>query len=600
MVAEISYIAGLLFACILALCIAYRAWLNRETAGAPALGATALLAAIWAGGAVGVSLATGDTATLRWHQFSYIGIVWTPAAFAVLALSYTGHERYLTRGVVAGLVAIGGVFLALVWTNPIHNLFWAEITFDSAVLDSISTSPGPGFLLFVVFSYVLLVVGSVLLVRYALTAPDLYRTQTVALLLAVAAPWAANIPSSLQLVSTDLTPVALSVTAVSVWVAMFLYQLTSFAPVALRTVFESISTGLYMVDHQGRIVDLNSAGRELFALDDVVGAPFAEVVPAPVAEQFHTADDHEQEVIELDTPGSATESAPRYYSLQVTPVETKRGRQKGRLVVIDDVTSRQRQRQQLRTQNERLQEFSSVVSHDLRNPLNVASGNLQLAKQEHESSHIDSAQQALDRMETLIGDLLALARQGVESTNPEPTGLASATTTAWETVDTGAATLHNETARTVVADRSQLQQLFENLFRNAVEHSVTPGAGTPPDTAGHGPANHDSRPSQSDADHSSRSGSRTHPDATGDGGWDVTVTVGELDNGFYVADNGPGIPPGEREQVFESGYSTNEEGTGLGLRIVEQVAKAHDWEVALTESVDGGARFEITGVGFVE
>jgi signal transduction histidine kinase len=67
-----------------------------------------------------------------------------------------------------------------------------------------------------------------------------------------------------------------------------------------------------------------------------------------------------------------------------------------------------------------------------------------------------------------------------------------------------------------------------------------------------------------------------------------------------VADDGPGIPADEREAVFDAGYSTAEEGNGFGLRIVDQVVAAHGWEIAVTESADGGARFEITGVSFVE
>jgi len=584
MIFEATYIATLVLACSFSLWITYRAWLNRETTGATALGTTALLAAIWAGGAIGASLATGDAATLRWHQFSYIGIVWTPAAFVVLALSYTGYGRYLSSRVVASLGAVGGAFLVLVWTNSLHHTFWTEVTHNSEVLNSFSTAPGPAFWAFVVFSYAMLTLGSVLLVRHALTAPDLYQIQTAALLVAVAAPWAANIPSSLQLVSVDLTPVALSVTAVAVWVAMFRYRLTSFAPVALRTVFESISTGVYVLDRQDRVVDTNRAGLDLFALDsDVVGTPFVDIAPASVVKQFQAVGDHGQDVVAVDSLDPTAESEQRYYSVQVTPVETGGGRQKGRLVVINDVTDRQRQRQQLETQNERLQEFTSVVSHDLRNPLNVASGNLQLAQQEHENSHLDSVEQALDRMETLIEDLLALARQGVESTDPESIRLAEAVTTAWETVKTGEATLQSETMRTVVADRSRLHQLFENLFRNAVEHgSTSPDSQTHQDAGEHGSTSPDSQ---------------THQDA-GDGtSADVALTVGDLDDGFYIADDGPGIPPEERERVFEGGYSTSENGTGFGLRIVQQIAETHDWEIEVTKSAEGGARFEITGVG---
>jgi signal transduction histidine kinase len=119
----------------------------------------------------------------------------------------------------------------------------------------------------------------------------------------------------------------------------------------------------------------------------------------------------------------------------------------------------------------------------------------------------------------------------------------------WNSVATDQATLEVEQLPVITADRSQVKQLFENLYRNAVEH----------------------------------------------GGTDVTVSVGAMDDGFYVADTGPGIPESEREAVFEAGYSTNQEGTGFGLRIVEEVADAHGWEVAVTESTQGGARFEMTG-----
>jgi signal transduction histidine kinase len=75
----------------------------------------------------------------------------------------------------------------------------------------------------------------------------------------------------------------------------------------------------------------------------------------------------------------------------------------------------------------------------------------------------------------------------------------------------------------------------------------------------------------------------------------VIVTVGDLEDGFYVADDGVGIPPDDREAVFESGYSADD-GTGLGLSIVRQVATEHGWDVSLTGSDAGGARFEFTGV----
>jgi signal transduction histidine kinase len=107
---------------------------------------------------------------------------------------------------------------------------------------------------------------------------------------------------------------------------------------------------------------------------------------------------------------------------------------------------------------------------------------------------------------------------------------------------------------TVEADASRLTQLLENLYRNAIEHS----------------------------------------DET------VTVSVGPVDDGFYVADSGPGISEAERSGIFEAGYTIRDEGTGFGLRIVEQIATAHGWEIAVSESESGGARFEFTAVERVE
>jgi signal transduction histidine kinase len=73
------------------------------------------------------------------------------------------------------------------------------------------------------------------------------------------------------------------------------------------------------------------------------------------------------------------------------------------------------------------------------------------------------------------------------------------------------------------------------------------------------------------------------------------VTVGPIEDGFYVADDGPGIPEDQYDEVLERGFTTSDTGTGLGLSIVRTVVDAHGWDITVTSSTDGGARFEITG-----
>jgi PAS domain S-box-containing protein len=223
--------------------------------------------------------------------------------------------------------------------------------------------------------------------------------------------------------------------------------------------------------------------------------------------------------------------------------------------------------ERLERQNDRLEEFASVVSHDLRNPLNVAQGRTELAAADCDSEHLDAVSRAHTRMETLISDLLRLAREGEQVRETQPVRLSELVESCWETVETDDASLTVERDLRFRADANRFRQVIENLVRNALEH----------------------------------------------GGRNVAITVGALGDGhadgagstaseagFFVEDNGPGIPPKSREDVFDAGYSTSQEGAGFGLRIVEQVVTAHGWSIDVTDGAAGGARFEITGVAPVE
>ena len=213
---------------------------------------------------------------------------------------------------------------------------------------------------------------------------------------------------------------------------------------------------------------------------------------------------------------------------------------------------RQATTDRLAEKNENIERLASALSHDLRNPLSVLDGSLALARETGDREHFERCERAVDRIERLADDLLTLMRAGDDVVERETVTLESLVRGCWETVATAEASLVVESDRELAADRSRAEQLFENLFRNAVEHG-------------------------------------------GDG---VTVRVGTLpdDDGFYVEDDGPGIPSDERDEVLEWGYSTQTTGTGFGLGIVTTVADAHGWSLTVTEGDTGGARFEVRGV----
>ena len=219
--------------------------------------------------------------------------------------------------------------------------------------------------------------------------------------------------------------------------------------------------------------------------------------------------------------------------------------------LIAHTLARNERRLELRRQTERLEQFSAVVSHDLRNPLNVLSGYLDLVEDDVARPKYEAMDRAVHRMETLIEDLLMLAKRGDAIDETESVSVAALAEDAWDSVRAPKATLTvGGDVGHVEADPGRLRQLFENLFRNAVDH----------------------------------------------GGPDVNIEVGTDGDrsgvrGMYVADDGPGVPPDARDSLFDSGFSTAGS-SGLGLAIVDRIADAHGWELEVRN--DGGAVFELS------
>ncbi|WP_436923031.1 ATP-binding protein [Halosimplex amylolyticum] len=334
----------------------------------------------------------------------------------------------------------------------------------------------------------------------------------------------------------------------------------------LDSLLENVPLSIYVKDRRSRHVRVSDGmlglngppylespdGKRHHAPADLVGKTDYDLYP-PTLSEGAVADDRHV----VETGESIEDRIERAYGddLEETYVTTAKapwrdehGNVLGVVGVTRDVTERKKYEKQLERQNERLERFASAISHDLRNPLEVALGRLEFARTDGDEEHFDAVERSLYRIDGLIDDVLTLAREGEAVSDPEPTDLASVARDAWKVVETADATLDVRTDATLLADGGRLQQLLENVFRNSIEHA----------------------------------------------GPDVTVTVGDLGarQGFYVADDGPGIPEADRDDVFDSGYSTSEDGTGLGLSIVRTIAEAHGWEVDVAESDAGGVADE--------
>ncbi|ELZ12231.1 multi-sensor signal transduction histidine kinase [Halovivax asiaticus JCM 14624] len=562
---------------VVTLSVAILALRNRETDGATALAVTASSITIWLLGDLGATLATTVSASTRWVQFLWIGAALTPTAMFVFVVRYTGRTRFLTDWVRAGLVVATGLVIAVVFTHGSHTLLWREVYAAPATPIGIAFDHGPAFYAYTVYAYSLTAAATFFVARFYHRSKTIYRGQAAALGVGILAPWIASTVFVFGGTTFDPSSLAFTVTAAAFAVAILRYRFVDVMPVARETIVDAIEDGVLVLDRQGRIVDANPQAIALLGVDSsIIGRDAGDELPDSITNR-NRSDSHDQVTIRDDEHS-------RYLAIDETEITDRQARPIGRLLIVRDVTEQRRYERELERQNERLDRFASVVSHDLRNPLNVADGYRSILAERYDDTELDEIQTALDRMEHIIEDVLTLARHGDVVADPTLVDLGTLATTAWNGVDTADATLRIETGdHRLTADDSRLTQALENLFRNAVEHGST----SPP--------------------------SSTRQDAVEHGGPDVTVTVGTIDvddvpnsaseqavapetgerAGFYVADDGVGIPEDAREDVLESGYSTNADGTGLGLDIVTQIVEAHGWSLAVTESADGGARIEI-------
>lgn len=278
--------------------------------------------------------------------------------------------------------------------------------------------------------------------------------------------------------------------------------------------------------------------------------------------------------------------------------------------IVYDITDRKRREEQLAEKNEFLDEFASVLAHDIATPLNVIENNARMIELEHDASRTAEIYDATERISGQIDALRSLAQQGHKTGDTEPVSLRAVAEVAWEETETWDATLQIRTADTVSADPLLLRELFQNLFENAVDHAVTPDTGEPVRDAklshdrGQAPApgsTPDGEPVRSVADDDPTDESTLQLAAPSEQA--VAVEVGSLEDGdgggngsgFYVADDGPGIPPEKRSRIFEQGYTTTASGSGFGLAIVQRIVESHGWEITV-DTPQGdltGAQFEI-------
>ncbi len=327
-----------------------------------------------------------------------------------------------------------------------------------------------------------------------------------------------------------------------------------------KTLVENSAEGMLTIDKESTIVYANPAIEEIlgYTPEELIGSSKMKIIPerlrpvhaAALETYVNTGERNiDWDGIELPALHKDGHEVPTLISLR----EHKHNGEQYFTGIVRDITERERQKEQLRDQRERLEQFADILAHDIRNPLSVAQSYTDIAQQKEGHPELEKVSDSLSRIDKLVEDILELSKEGQSIGAVEVINVNNSVRTAWSNVDTAAGSLHIDgNLGELEADASRFQDLFLNLFRNAVEH----------------------------------------------GGSDVEVEVGKLSekNGLYIVDNGPGISESETSEIFDHGYSTQEDGTGYGLSIVKKIVTAHGWDITVCEDYNSGARFEITGI----
>jgi signal transduction histidine kinase len=576
------YRIGLLVSVVASGVAALIAWRYRVQRGGLSLAVVLTATLVWSGASLLKSLAVGTPTAITAWKLVLSSVVFVVAAFFVFALRYTGRDQLVTNTALAAVAVEPVLFITLVWTNQFHGLVAPSVTVTGSGLQAVDVTFGIALIAHTGYSYLMMTTSTFLIAIYAIRSRYLYQRQIAVMVLAALVPVVANVPYSAGLLAIDPTSLALTVTGVAFTWAVTRENLLDISPVATEVVLDEIETAVFVVDTDGRIVDVNQTGRGFFpGQDEIVGEYARDVLadlPAALAAYDRLA-------AETDRATEEVEVAGRHYRVQMSPLTERSGDIVGRVHMLVDLTEPRERQRELERRNQQLDRFAGVVSHDLRNPLQVASGSVELARKTGDLSHLDRAAESHERMEQLIENLLTIARDA--DTETERVDLDAVARSAWGVVETSGAQLVVETdGMAIEADRNRLSQLFENLFRNSLEHGVTAEPTSTPGTGGDGstgPAGGDPGGTAADTEDPPAARQRLT----------ITVEGHPAEGRFAVTDDGPGFGDVDTGKLVETGYTTSESGTGFGLSIVAEIVAQHGWSVEALDGPEGGARVVI-------
>ena len=507
---------------------------------------------IWLFGSACEMMSTQLQTVLFINSLEYPAMMTVPVALLFIALVYTGREHLLTKKTIPLFFVVPALVCLLVYTNSWHMLYYSG--FHQEVKDSILIwvyGHGPLFWILVAYNYLIGLAALLLVVGRFFSGTVFYRRETIILALAASIPFLVNIAYVLHIApfpDYDLTEVAFFLTGAIVSVGLLRYQLFSAVPVAYSRVFSTLRDGVFVLDKQFRIIDLNPAAERLAGTraQTTIGRDLVSLISETAVLRSQPGPREQEIEIQL-----TRDDMPRYYDAQLIPLDPDGTGSKGFLCIFRDVTGRKQAELSLLTANKKLNLLTRITRHDLASKLMIVHGYIALLRRfpapAIQSEYLNKQEAALN----IMREQLAFTQQYQQLGSRAPL---------WQGID---ATIRKAKTQvffdqvqfscTVDAAEIYADQMLERVFYNLLENAIRYG------------------------------GERLT--------W-VTVTSHRDGTALVIAveDDGAGILAGDRERLFEQGYGKH---TGLGLFLSREILALTDITIEQTNPPGKGARFEI-------
>lgn len=568
-------ISVLFFSALIAITLAAFAWRRQEIPASKPFILLTLALAWWSVFYAFEVAATTLPQMIWWGKWQYVGITILPVGWLLFALVYAGGDRWLSWRRTAVLCIVPVVAIVLAFTNDLHHQFWTS--YEAATAGGFSTydaSYGIGWYIYFVYAYLLMLIGSVALLRALRNFAAVYRWQLVLLLLSPLLPWISNGLYVLRISPVpqlDLAPFAFTISAVILGTGILRFNLFTLLPVARTAVIDSMSEAMLVLDSTNRIVDMNPAARALFRIeDDPIGQPVLGVLGAwSEAVQAYVDTAVASEEITLDI-GDSTQ----HFHLNISPIANQRGQTQGRLVLLRDITMMKQAEEALAMAQVKT-EFLAKVGHELRTPLNGIMGLAEMLEYgvygDISAEQQDVLLQIIARTQHLTGlvnDVLEQTRleSGQFSLDIRPFTPFDVVNTLRDTVNqmitrkelTLLTEIDPDLPEVLLGDAKRVYQIMLNLVDNAIKFTDA--------------GKIELRLMASDSAH-----------------WAIVVS-----------DTGIGIPQAMQHDIFNAFQQAHyeitrtHEGVGLGLAIVHQLVQLMDGTISVASTEGVGTTFTVT------